>query len=97
MNISHLQSLIAMNANAITNLHYEVMGYKASARGLKSQGHSVDCFYKFADTATKRIAKLAALQRSLKKELFHTLLDEAFLKTLTYGDDTYMDVGRDYE
>jgi hypothetical protein len=86
MQISHIQSLIDRNANIITGLHEQVVYYKAYAYNHKLNGiPGAEYGYSNADKISKRIAKLSALQRSLKKELFHTLLDEAFLRTLTDG------------
>lgn len=97
MLISHIQSLIDRNANVITGLHEQVVYYKAYVANHKRNGiPGAEYGYSNADKISKRIAKLAALQRSLKKEMFHTLLDEAFLKTLAEHDHDYQIV-RNYE
>lgn len=56
-----------------------------------------DDAHKAYEKATKTIAKLAALQRALKVEMYNTLLDEAFLKTLSEHDDLHMFGGMKYE
>lgn len=64
---------------------------RAYLQGLADEAH------KAYEKATKQIAKLALLQKACKKELYHTLLDEAFLKTLTEHDDLHMFGGMKYE
>lgn len=92
MQLSILQSLISRTRNEINSLHENVAAFKEDAKAYKRRNHKgdgvrVSTHYAMADKLTKQIVKLVVIQKALKREVYHTLLDNSFLKTL--GENEY--------